>query len=825
MLGDTAQLLVKLSYQSGLASGIAKDSAAVAGFSGRIGGIKGAVAGIEGAASHAAKQVSGLVRNMGLLAGGAGALGVGLALKSAVTSAMDYQSAMEQLKTQTGATQQEVDNLSQSVLELAKTLPQGPEELAAGLYHIESAGVRGQAALDMLKISAQGAAISGADLESVTNALVGAWQSGVIGAHDLGQAMGTVNAIVGSGNMRMQELADSMASGVLATAKTFGATFQSVGAAIATMTDEGIPAIDAATRLRMSINLLGAPTTKAAKLFKSIGLEQTDLANAMRGPGGLTSAITDLHDHMVKAGMLDAQGNINTKGAQFLSGAFGGGRSSSAIMTLIGNYNLLIQKQDAVNKGAGTFGDSVASAMDTAKWKFATFQSSLQVLGIKMGNVLLPIVTDLTDSIGKWISDPANERSLVGGLQAAIAVAKELAGAFMTVFNVVSSAWNKIPGGLQQLLVGGFVANKAAGWLFGTSPLSLGKNLLGSLLGKVPGVGGVAAAAGLAGTPVYVTNWPLGFGVGGLGGALPGAAAAAGGLGIGTIAVGLAAGTAVAALGIMGLGWLINATSTPEQQAVTAQNVIDQNRLKHGGGVTPVAGIGPSLSAATGFNLNQRGMSGAGAMGAAITPLVNAQTGFVLNMRHGVDAFRDAVRQFGKIVHSSVFKKAQAVREAGGFTLSRDVLIADLHKGVQLGTNDLVTAQAMSLAAINHLRTDTTPNLRSAASTLGLLKRTQAALPAELAGKLAPKIHSLEVAIDKTTAAIIAKQFTVNVGAYVPGAPKKPGVTHAPGTGPLVGNEGGVTVNANVSVSARDVNTTQDKRARWGATPTQVGAA
>jgi hypothetical protein len=44
------------------------------------------------------------------------------------------------------------------VLDLAKAMPQGPNELAKGLFHLESVGLRGAKAMDALKIAAEGAA-------------------------------------------------------------------------------------------------------------------------------------------------------------------------------------------------------------------------------------------------------------------------------------------------------------------------------------------------------------------------------------------------------------------------------------------------------------------------------------------------------------------------------------------------------------------------------------------------------------------------------------------------------------------------------------------
>jgi hypothetical protein len=66
-------------------------------------------------------------------------LGIGAA---AGKMAIDFQAAMENIHTQAGASQKEVDKLSTKVLALAKTVPFGPTPLADALYHLESIGLR-----------------------------------------------------------------------------------------------------------------------------------------------------------------------------------------------------------------------------------------------------------------------------------------------------------------------------------------------------------------------------------------------------------------------------------------------------------------------------------------------------------------------------------------------------------------------------------------------------------------------------------------------------------------------------------------------------------
>jgi len=316
-------------------------------------------------------------------------------LEDSAKAAERYNAEMRLLQTQTGASAAEVDTMKSALLGLAGEVGQTPDELAKGLYHIESAGIRGAQALDILKVAAEGAVVGQTDLESVTNALLAAVNSGVGGVTDMTQAMGVMNAIVGAGNMRMADLTGALSTGILSVAKTFGVSIESVGAALADMTHQGIPAEEAATRLRMTLSLLGAPTTKAAGALKSIGLSTTDLAAAMRGPDGILGAVTLLRQH------LDNSGLSATQTAALLSHAFGGGRTSSGIMTLVGNVDLLGQTQDRVNAGVDSFGPAWDAASQEVAVKIAKTNAFLDALRVKIGEGLTSATGDAITGIGE----------------------------------------------------------------------------------------------------------------------------------------------------------------------------------------------------------------------------------------------------------------------------------------------------------------------------------------------------------------------------------------------------------------------------------------
>jgi TP901 family phage tail tape measure protein len=322
-----------------------------------------------------------------------GALVVGMA--EGVKQASEFQASMTKISTQAGGTAKDVKVLSKAVLDMGRTAQQGPKELADSLYHLKSVGMGNAQAMKALRQASDLAAVGGANMEETTNALAGAWRTGIKGAGSFHEAVSTVNAIIGAGNMRMEDFNAAIGTGILASAKTFNLSLKSVGSALALMTDEGIPADAAATRLRMSFSLLAAPSAAAEKQLRKIGLSGRALGVAMDSPDGLIMAIQLLSDHLKSSG-LDA---VET--SQLLSRAFGGGRSSSGIMTLLNNLDVLKLKQKQVNDSVGRFDDAVKAQRKTAQAQWKLLVSNLEVLSVKVGTAILPPITQFVSYLSK----------------------------------------------------------------------------------------------------------------------------------------------------------------------------------------------------------------------------------------------------------------------------------------------------------------------------------------------------------------------------------------------------------------------------------------
>ncbi len=319
----------------------------------------------------------------------------GVAAVASIALATKFDSAMERVHTQAGASQAEVEKMSGAMLDLAPKVGTGPEALAESLFHIESVGLRGAKALDTVAASAKLAKVGNADLEQTTNAVAAAMVTQMKDARSLDQIIGLLNATVGQGNMKMNDLTAAISTGILPVAKNFGLGLADIGGALAVMTDRGMHADEAATRLKMTMTMMEAPTNKASKALHSVGLSSTSLAEDMHKPEGLVTALTDLKRHM------DAAGLSAIQQAQVISSVFGGGRSSAGVQTLMNNLTVLDQKTKGVTKGVGQFGEAWAKTTDTAKFHMDAMLAKLQSSGIRLGNDLLPSVVRIADGVAK----------------------------------------------------------------------------------------------------------------------------------------------------------------------------------------------------------------------------------------------------------------------------------------------------------------------------------------------------------------------------------------------------------------------------------------
>jgi len=360
-----------------------------------------------------------------------------------VKAATKFEASMARVQTMAGASAKELKFMSGAILDLSPKVGVGPDALAESLYHVESAGFRGQKALDMVTASAKLSALGQDDINSSTQAVVATLASNIKGVRDANDAAALILHTVGTGDMTMHQFTQALGTGILATASTVGLAFKDIGAAIATLTDNAIPADQAATKLRTSLLMMVNPSGPAIAALRSINMNSTQLAMDLQKPDGLKVALDDIRKHLNSAFPLN-KGPVASIDAQrravdsYKTTLMGAGVSGKELDKMVAKYtealkhgttNTVLQEQafakmfggsknagtmmvlfneqlDRMNPKLASFGTATSRAAEmqaawakqqsTFKQQLKELEASLDVAKIKIGNELLPVLKTIT---------------------------------------------------------------------------------------------------------------------------------------------------------------------------------------------------------------------------------------------------------------------------------------------------------------------------------------------------------------------------------------------------------------------------------------------
>ena len=220
----------------------------------------------------------------------------GIALKGAV----DFDRAMRNVNSIVKLSESQFKALEKRVLALSKTSGQSPKVLADGLYDIVSSGFAANDALKVLTASARAGTAGMTDTATAAKAVTAALNAYHRPAGDARAVSDSLFKTVELGVLRFEELAQNMGDLVPAAAP-LGVSLEEVGAAMSTITLQGVPAAEAATRVKNSMLQLASPSKAMAALLKANGYESAEAAIKAVGYAGVLEMISTQTDGNVTA--------------------------------------------------------------------------------------------------------------------------------------------------------------------------------------------------------------------------------------------------------------------------------------------------------------------------------------------------------------------------------------------------------------------------------------------------------------------------------------------------------------------------------------------
>lgn len=439
---------------------------------------------------------------VGLLAAGAAVVGFAA---SSVSAASNFQQSMLKVQAYAGLSKSQVESMSNSILNMATTVGQSPKALADALYPIISAGYGSADALNILKLSAETAAASGADTSKVADGLTTALKAMGAPASMAGQYMDIINKTTAQGKMEIPGYA-AVIGKLSLSASGAKVPFVDMNAALATLTTHGFPSVAQAS-------------TSLGNLFTQIGVKTANVEAAAK-------KLKISFDAQKFSTM-----SLGDKIA-YLNNITGGNQNE--LLKLVGGSTLALKAFDALSTGSDAYKNNLTAlqhasgatnnAFQTADSGFNASQSRVQaaigVLQVKLGSALLPALTSLMNAVAPLITNFANwavQSNIVGIVVGGVTIAVNILKTAITVIsNVISTTIGivqNITNWLNQhhtavLAVAGAITLFFLPALIsaGVSALTSGAQIAGTFIASMVSAGAEAVTQGAIMTAQFVAS-------------------------------------------------------------------------------------------------------------------------------------------------------------------------------------------------------------------------------------------------------------------------------------------------------------------------------
>ena len=433
---------------SGIASKLSSLSPSIAAvgdkFKGVTAGIKDHLTSLgthfDAAKAKLAGIVSSVATTMKSLAVPIAAVGaaVGAAAVYGVKKFADFEQGMNQVFTlMPGASAEVRDQMIADVKKISSEMGIMTDQTIPALYDAIGAGVPPENVFAFIEV-AQKAAVGGATALTTTidglTSVVNAYGADVL---DVGTASDIMFQTVNVGKVSFEELANRLYN-VVPTAQALGISFGNVGAAIAAMTSQGVPAGVATTQLRQMFVELSKEGGKTSTLFKE--LAGKSFREFIASGGTVQEALQLLEKHAAGAnvGINDLFGSVEAGAGALVLTGHGTEAFTEALATMEDSAGATQAAYETMEQGINRQLEKLA-----ADFNIIILDLAGALVPVVNGYVL-PALRGIVDGIKtmmSWFGDAADSPdALVGTLRGSLAPAVEY---FQGKLDDLKAWWDK----------------------------------------------------------------------------------------------------------------------------------------------------------------------------------------------------------------------------------------------------------------------------------------------------------------------------------------------------------------------------------------------
>lgn len=432
---------------------------------------------------------------------------------ASIAFATQFESSIVKLNTLAGVPQRELAGIRQALLDMAPLVGSTPKALSDGLFIVESSGIHGAAALDVVKLAAQGAALGLGDVNKVASAVTTILNAYPNSAITAAQATNVLVAATKEGKVNADEFAGQLGK-VIEPASLVGINMGEVAGAVATLTRVTGSASIATTDFAGVLQFLIKPSVQAQHALADVGLSSQQLLDVIKNQG-LLAALQLLKERFGDNTLALGQLFRNRTG---LTGFLALTQDFQRTTEIFGETSKAF-------KSSGTDIDGFAVVSQTAAFKFKQAMAEVEKVGIGIGQKLAPALASAAKGAATFVGSFSDLPKAVQVGVGAVAGLAAIGGPILVAIGQIGKLRTAIQGlpegsGIQKfsgaVVTGVGTATAAIGGF--TSGLAIASENTAT---RVAGIAGSLASIGVG----FAAGGPIGAAVAGVaafGGALVG---------------------------------------------------------------------------------------------------------------------------------------------------------------------------------------------------------------------------------------------------------------------------------------------------------------
>ena len=327
---------------------------------------------------------SSMTKNLTVPIAGAGAAVVGVAAK--------FESAMSEVAAISGASGDELQALTEKAQEMGATTKFSASESAAALKYMAMAGWDTEAMLNGINGVMQLAAASGEDLASTSDIVTDAMTAFGLSADQSTRFADVLAQTANRSNTSVALMGETFKY-VAPVAGALGYSIEDASVAIGLMANSGIKGSQAGTSLKNVLTNLAKPTDTIAWYMERLNISLTDSAGNVKP---LNQLLNEMRDGF--SGLTEAEK------AEYAAGIAGKEGMSGLLAIVNASQADFDNLTEAINNSSGAAQNVADVMMDNLGGQLTILKSTLEGIAISFGNILLPAIKKVVESLQNFLN-------------------------------------------------------------------------------------------------------------------------------------------------------------------------------------------------------------------------------------------------------------------------------------------------------------------------------------------------------------------------------------------------------------------------------------